>query len=435
MVVIGLSLLITLILAGSLTLTHGAGIDVDNQFQPEMIDSFPTVNDPRLKVEMVVEGLNFPSNMAFLGQDDILVTEKNNGTVQRVINGTIQHEPLIDLAVATRAERGMLGIAISDINNGFDNSNKSADVYLYYTKSVIDGDSNGTARGEKTRGNYLFKYDLIDSKLTNAVQLLNLSKHKGFAHNGGAIIIGPDKNLYIPIGDADGYSNSTNFPEHNTEAQNVIGGGSPDGTGGILTIDANGMPYANILGDSDDLMKYYAYGIRNSFGLDFDPVTGNLWDTENGVDYGDEINIVKPGFNSGWKKIQGMAPDVFNHSQLVNFDGKGKYSDPEFTWMYTVGPTKIKFLDSDKLGDEYKNDILVSDVKYGRIYHFELNDKRDALILSGKLADKVANSDEEDKELIFGSGFGGITDMDVGPDGFLYVLSFGKGAIYKVSPK
>lgn len=435
MSVIGLSLLTTLILAGSLTLNNGAGIDVDNQFQPEMIDSFPTVNDPKLKVEMVVEGLNFPSSMAFLGQDDILVTEKNNGTVQRVINGTIQHEPLIDLAVATRAERGMLGIAISDINNGFDNSKKSADVYLYYTKSVIDGDSNGTARGEKTRGNYLFKYDLIDSKLTNAVQLLNLSKHKGFAHNGGAIIIGPDKNLYIPIGDADGYSNSTNFPEHNTEAQNVIGGGSPDGTGGILTIDANGMPYANILGDSEDVMKYYAYGIRNSFGLDFDPVTGNLWDTENGVDYGDEINIVKPGFNSGWKKIQGMAPDVFNHSQLVNFDGKGKYSDPEFTWMYTVGPTKIKFLDSDKLGDKYKNDILVSDIKYGRIYHFELNDKRDDLILSGKLADKVADSDEEDKELIFGSGFGGITDMDVGPDGFLYVLSFGKGAIYKVSPK
>lgn len=435
MLVIGLSVLITLILAGSLTLNNGAGTDVDNQFQPEMINSFPTVNDPKLKVEMVVEGLNFPSSMAFLGQDDILVTEKNNGTVQRVISGTIQHEPLIDLAVATRAERGMLGIAISDINNGFDNSKKSADVYLYYTKSVIDGDSNGTARGEKTRGNYLFKYDLIDSKLTNAVQLLNLSNHKGFAHNGGAIIFGPDKNLYIPIGDANGYSNSTNFPEHNTEAQNVIGGGSPDGTGGILTIDANGMPYANILGNSEVLMKYYAYGIRNSFGLDFDPVTGNLWDTENGLDYGDEINIVKPGFNSGWKKIQGMAPDVFNHSQLVNFDGKGKYSDPEFTWMYTVGPTKIKFLDSDKLGDKYKNDILVSDIKYGRIYHFELNDKRDDLILSGKLADKVADSDEEDKELIFGLGFGGITDMDVGPDGFLYVLSFGNGAIYKVSPK
>jgi hypothetical protein len=88
--------------------------------------------------------------------------------------------------------------------------------------------------------------------------------------------------------------------------------------------------------------------------------------------------------------------------------------------------------------------MFVGDFNNGRIYHFELNDKRDSLILAGKLADKVSNSDREDGELIFGSGFGatsamdvgpfgGISDMDVGPDGNLYVLSFGKGAIYKIS--
>ena len=60
------------------------------------------------------------------------------------------------------------------------------------------------------------------------------------------------------------------------------------------------------------------------FGLDFDPLTGNLWDTENSPDYGDEINLVEPGFNSGRKKIQGKVPDDFNYSQLVSFDGKGE---------------------------------------------------------------------------------------------------------------
>ena len=54
-----------------------------------------------------------------------------------------------------------------------------------------------------------------------------------------------------------------------------------------------------ILGNTYPLNLYYAYGIRNSFGMDFDPVTGKLWDTENGPDYGDEINLVEPGFNSG----------------------------------------------------------------------------------------------------------------------------------------
>ena len=50
---------------------------------------------------------------------------------------------------------------------------------------------------------------------------------------------------------------------------------------------------------------YYSYGLRNSFGIDFDPLTGKLWDTENGDDFGDEINLVEPGFNSGWSKVQG----------------------------------------------------------------------------------------------------------------------------------
>ena len=149
----------------------------------------------------------------------------------------------------------------------------------------------------------------------------------------------------------------------------------------------------------------------------------------------DEINLVEPGFNSGWLKVQGKSPKEFNLSQLVSFDGKGRYSDPEFSWEKTIGPTKIKFLNSEKLGKEYENDILVSDIKNGTIYHFKLNDKRDSLILSGNLKDKVADSDEEANPLVFGSGFGGITDMDIGPDGNLYVLTFGNGAVYKISPK
>ena len=77
------------------------------------------------------------------------------------------------------------------------------------------------------------------------------------------------------------------------------------GRAGILRVTQDGRPVGHgILGPDDPLNKYYAYGIRNSFGIDFDPLTGNLWDTENGPDYGDEINLVRPGFNSGWKVVQ-----------------------------------------------------------------------------------------------------------------------------------
>ena len=91
-----------------------------------------------------------------------------------------------------------------------------------------------------------------------------------------------------------------------------------------------------MLGDKRPLGKYYAYGIRNRSGMDFDPITGKLWDSENGPSFGDEINLIEPGFNSGWLKIQGIwkpkggqAGDAdLIPDDLINFDGNGKYSAP-----------------------------------------------------------------------------------------------------------
>jgi len=159
-----------------------------------------------------------------------------------------------------------------------------------------------------------------------------------------------------------------------------------------------------------------------------------LWDTENGAGSNDEINVVKPGFNSGWVQVQGKAPPDFDYSTLVTFGGKGKYHDPEFTWHDTTGPTKILFFNSSKLGKNYENDIFVSDIHHGRIFHFKLNVNRTSLALQGPLIDRVADADNETSGLIFGSNFGGISDMEVGPDGYLYIVSLGRGTIYKIIP-
>jgi aldose sugar dehydrogenase len=381
--------------------------------------------------------------MAFLGPNDILVLEKSQGTVQRIVNGKMASQPLLQVPVATKVERGMLGIAIAKHSDG-------PTYVLYYTQS--GGGKNGDDRSEhghigiQPLGNRLYRYELDDdhNKLVNPKMFVNLPAIPPNAtspetnHNAGKVVIGPDNNVYFVIGNVGG---------HQGQAQNVKTGAGLDGTSGILRVTQDGQAVPNPpLGNTTYPSNlYYAYGIRNSFGIDFDPVTAKLWDTENGPDYGDEINLVNPGFNSGWQQVQGiwirerldaMGPIApVQPSNLVEFGGRGVYHPPQFTWNKTIGPTAIKFLNSDKLGKQYENDMFVADIDNGNIYHFQLNHQRDGLVLSGALADKVADNPQESQQAVFATGFGGITDLQVGPeDGVLYVLSFTGGTIYRIVP-
>ena len=401
----------------------------------------PIVNDPNLKIEIVFKGIEFPTSMTFLDQDDILVLEKNNGVVRRIVNGMSLSEPLLDVNVANANERGMLGIAVAknDVKN-------ITNVFLYYTESKErDGNddcntSTNCNKGNDPLGNRLYRYELIHDKLMNPKLLLDLPATPGPAHNGGVITLGPDNNLYLVIGE---------LTLMGTQSSNVQKGLAPDGRGGILRItqDGKAVEGGGLLGNTNPLNLYYAYGIRNSFGIDFDPVTGNLWDTENGPGFGDEINLVKPGFNSGWAKMQGIWEVkrgnegnivLYPPNSLVDFGGKGNYSLPKFVWNSTVAPTAAKFLSSDKLGTQYKNDLFIGDGNNGNIYHFDLNNDRTELVLQGPLADKVASNISENQDIIWGKGFGIITDIQVGPDGYLYILSINlpqeRGTIFRIVP-
>jgi glucose/arabinose dehydrogenase len=396
----------------------------------------PTItNDPNLKIELVAAGLEEPTSMSFLGPDDILVLEKNNGTVRRIINGTVLPEPLLDLNVGNLRERGLLGIATAAKNENSNtssttNTSDSTHVFLYLTES-----KNGDTYRPEPLGNHLYRYDLENNKLVNPKLLLELPVTARPIHNGGIVLIGPDNNVYTVVGDLEGQTNTTS-----TKAQNYRDGPEPDGRAGILRMTQNGQPVndTRILGDQHPIDLYYAYGIRNSFGMDFDPITGKLWDTENGPSFGDEINLVEPGFNSGWKAVTGKLESSNNSGTfgvaetLEDFDGKGIYSDPEYEWSETVGPTALKFLTSDKLGKQYENNMFVADFNKGNIYHFELNKERTKLIFDSAIEGRL------NENLIFAKGFadkGGVTDIEVGPDGYLYIVSYGQGKIYRVVPK
>jgi glucose/arabinose dehydrogenase len=362
--------------------------------------------------------------MSFLDTDDILVTEKNTGMVKRILNGSITKEPILTVNVENYWEGGLLGIAIG---KGTVHSNPTF-VYIYYSSPIREEigqrgeDEHQKNQNQTLEGNLLYRYEYNDGILVNPKLVLKIPYPQNYTgiHNGGAVIVGPDKNIYLVAGD---------LGHPVTKAQNVKNNLPTNGSSAIYRITKDGLPAeGNPFGG--DMAKYYGYGMRNSFGMDFDPVTGKLWDTENGPWYADEINFVEPGFNGGWKKVQGLSymhnlysKTQFDPNTLVSVDGKGKYSEPEFVSNETLGITGIKFLNSDKLGSNYENDLFVGDFNNGNIYHFDLNSKRTGLSLQSKLADYMANNKDELEDVIFGQGFGAILDIEVGPDGYLYILS------------
>src|SRR5574338_1199618 len=264
----------------------------------------PKVSDGALRVEKVAAGLALPTSMLFLDENHVLVLQKENGKVREIVNGTLEKDPVLDVFASHESERGLLGIASAPKGN----STSDRYVFLYFTE---------TASGEVR--NRIYRYDWSpESGFAGKKLILDLPGTPGPNHDGGKITVGPDGMLYAVIGDLN----------RNGMLQNSPKGEKPDDTSVILRINFSGdVPAGQVLSSETEsinqsLAKYYSYGVRNSFGLDFDPLTGKLWDTEDGpADY-DEINIVSPGSNSGWEKVMGPIKRTNLHeSDLVSLNG------------------------------------------------------------------------------------------------------------------
>jgi aldose sugar dehydrogenase len=414
--------------------------------QPEASDNnnipASTLDDSDLEVELVTEGLESPTSMAFIGNHgDMLILEKS-GEVILFTNENKSKITLLNLTVDDRNERGLLGVAV--LNNNIEDSYTTASpssiptfVFFYLTEASKEDRS-------QVLGNriYRFEWNDTDKSLSNGTLILDLPVLPGQNHNGGKLIADSEnRHIYAVIGDLN----------RKGMLQNFKNGSLPDDTSAILRINpdgspAQGNPFLNVSrtddGSYSNLSKYYAYGIRNSFGLAIDPETGTLWDTENGPDGFDEINIVRPGFNSGWATVMGPieSSNVTSENELVNFLGSSSYADPVFSWGRAVGVTDIEFYDSDKLGNDYTNNIFVGDANNGDLYFFEVNEDRSGLQFEQPSLDDdlVASNDRERAAVIFGSGFpSSITDVETGPDGYLYVLTFHPtmGTISRIVPQ
>ena len=466
----------------------------------------PTLVDPDLAVRVKAGGFVTPVNFAFIGPDDMLVLEKNTGQVKRVVNGTVT-ATVLDLAVNNNSERGLLGIALHPqfaSNRG---------VYLYWTclapvspdptqPSQVECDDTPQTGADSANvlavpllGNRVDRFVWNGTTLAFDLNLIKLRAFQNDAtntgprgnHDGGVLRFGPDGKLYIQMGDTGRRGQMQNL-EHGPfgpgQPDDQFGGPEPDDahlTGVILRLNDDGTApednpfhaYGEKVGGEvgANLQKVFAYGLRNGFGMDFDPVSGALWEQENGDDSFSELNRVEPGLNSGWVQIMGpvdriaqykeieTSPQFFGLQQVrwppTNIADSpaealaslfvlpgSRYKAPEFSWKFEVAPGGIGFIVGSALGRQYANDLIMGGarpfLRGGHLFHFNLTgNRRKVAVDDPRLEDRVADNlgkfeITESESLLFGENFGTVTDIRTGPNGNLFLVSIDHGNVYEI---
>lgn len=248
------------------------------------------------RVEPVAEGLEFPTNLAFTPDGRILFTEKDTGRIRVIRNGRLLERPFASLDVVGGEERGLLGIAVHPEFDG------QPWVYVYFSDA-----SDGRNRLVRlaAEGDVAGKREV----------LLDLLPSVSGYHNGGDLAFGADGSLFIATGEA----------HEPARAQD------PNDLGGkVLRIEPDGsIPADNPFGPANPV---YSLGHRNSFGLCVNAATEDLWETENGPDRDDEINLVLPGRNYGW-------PDELGRASEPGLE------DPVLVFSQIIVPTGCAFWD------------------------------------------------------------------------------------------
>jgi glucose/arabinose dehydrogenase len=364
--------------------------------------------DPTLQVTTVLNsGISQPIGMVFLAENDFLVLEKASGQVKRVVDGAVQAMPVLDLAVNSASERGLLAMVL---HPSFPDTPQ---VFVRWTESSTGSDTGVTAN-VPLLGNRIDRYVWTGSTLSfdrnillaRALQTDNIpvpgqppsTANPGLNgnHNGGPILFGPDGKLYVYLGDQGrrGWlQNLANGPfETAPFVDDTYGGPAPDDahlSGVVLRLNQDGSaptdnPFYTVgarLGGEvgANIQKVFSYGHRNGFGMAFDPYGTDLLVTENGDDSFSELNRVEAGSNGGWIQIMGPQHRFFDFKEIeVNEFGRNlqqvrfppsrladspgnarvalfmlpgaKYMDPELSWKYESGPAGTAFVRGTALG-------------------------------------------------------------------------------------
>jgi glucose/arabinose dehydrogenase len=321
-----------------------------------------------LKAVPVKTGLNGPAGFTFAADGNIWYLERGTGEI-RILNRTTGRDHLFWKIsnVNGDGERGALGIALHP------KWPAQRFVYVYVTR---------TDHGRLV--NELLRIHVENGKLNGWRPLFKWAVSSATNHNGGRILFAPRGRLFIVVGE------NAN-PANSQRTANL--------RGKILRINPDGsIPKDNPFGT-----RIWSFGHRNSFGFDFDPATGRLWETENGPDCNDEINLIHKGANYAWGPHQSCGS--LRTPRDTNRDGPTPRILPKAWFVNTIGITGAAFCKGCDLGPGIAGDLVFGDVNTGSIRAIRLNAERTAFAAASRVVFHAAT---------------GVYSLETSPDGHIF---------------
>ena len=427
----------------SLALVGGAALTAHAQT--------PTMTDPRLRADTVASGFG---NSIFDCSPGFVFVEHTAALVVSRVDGRVRR---VDLAPPAIAAPGATVLDLDIIAGTFGDSQSEWGVqaiarhpdfatnhcvYIRYDLSRTPGiDTPQASFNSYTNPNpNVIDRFVWDGAANNGSGALVFDRRIFSTpldteyHHGGAIVFDANHRLITSYGDG---RNTFQF------AVNINNPQFTQPMGVVLRLTDEGLsapenPFTPAHGAPAGYERWMAFGVRNAFGLCVDPVTHGLWQSENGENNYDELNLIAPGFNGGWLRLAGPTThpqQTGSIASLVSLPGSF-YREPVFSWYRTVGPTDVQTLWGSRLGPAWDDGLMAANFNSGLLWLHRMNATRTALVythpgLTDLVDDRPSGATEpvgtEAAELLWGRNFGGSYSgalaIELGPDGRPYILT------------
>ena len=390
-IVFGFALSIYCLLTAGQVNSQSLGIPVDPLGEGPWV--FDTAEQHKIEVSVVARGLTHPWAIAFLPDGSMLLTERD-GRLRLVKNDKLVERPISGVPeVRTDGNGGLMDVAIHP------NFSENGLVYLTYTKPVERGwGAPALAMGK-----------LVDGELQNTRDLLVTEAYEGNSGLNGRVAFGQDGKVYMSTGGRIG-----------EVAQDPM-----SLRGKVLRLEDNGSvpldnPFRNRLNYKSEI---YTLGHRNTLALIQHPITGEVWQHENGPNGGDEINILLPGRNYGWPEVS--FGRFYSGGRVNEHPTREGLESPLLVWLPAIAASGMAVYTGDKF-PEWKGNVFIGSLRMGGIPG------------TGHLQRIVFNEKTEEirRELMLTELRRRIREVREGPDGLLYLLTDEEddGALLRIEP-